>query len=232
MKIFLAVACHNRKRIAELCLPTLAVASRPHDVLALYNDGSTEYDAHWLSRWSNVAIQINEPVGIQLQRRLHLRDFLKTDCELLYFTDHDCIHDPDSLNQAVRLQDKYDGAPICLYNTLAHSRLPGNTLEDDPASEVIWRAVAPGVSYLLTREHVNKIEPFIPVLEHFDWQIPAILGSRFAISRVGYIDHIGWGGQRHPLDEGLDGGDRVIAPTNFLINKRAEVVKELQNAAS
>lgn len=229
--IYIAVACHNRKSIAKLCLPTLAYAARPNDVLALYNDGSTEYDAAWLSRWSNVAIQINEPIGIQLQRRQHLHDFLKTDRELLYFTDHDCIHDPHSLYQAVRLQTIY-GLPTCLYDTLAHSGLPGNTLEDDPASEVIIRAVAPGVSYLLTRDHVNQIKPFIDQLNHFDWEIPAILGGRFAVSRVGYIDHIGWGGQRHPEAEGVDEGDRVKRPTSWLIAKRAEVVARLKQHAT
>ncbi len=225
--IFIAVAAHNRKQVAELCLPTLAAAKRPHDLLRIYNDGSVEYDYTWLLQWADIVQDDRDPIGIQAQRRRHLRDFLKSDFDFLYLTDHDCIHDPDSLNQAIRLQQKY-GLPTCLYDTKAHSRLPGNTLEDDPASEVIIRAVAPGVSYLLTRAHVEFLAPFIDKIEHFDWQIPALLGGRFAVSRVGYIDHIGWGGQRHPVEEGPGGGDKVSAPTDWLIAKRAEVVARLK----
>ncbi len=229
-RIFIAVACHNRRNVAELCLPTLRDSVHPDDSLILYNDGSSEYDDVWLRQFgTGCVVGGRSPVGIQAQRREHLRHFLfSKDATHLYLTDHDCIHDPEWRSNALRLQNKYGGFPTCLYDTKAHSSLKGNTLLDDPASEVIWRAVAPGVSYLLTRDHVNHIVPHIDEIEHFDWQIPALLGNRFAVSRVGYIDHIGWGGERHPAGAGLDEGDRVNMPTKWLAEKRAEVIAKLR----
>lgn len=234
-RIFVAVPCHNRKTIAEQCLPTMRDSMHPDDWLALYNDGSVEYDAEWLYQFLPVvgekklpqgSITSDRLLGIQAQRRMHLRNFLAyEEMTHIYLSDHDVLVDPTWRENALRLQAEHSGAPLCLYNTQAHARIPGNTIEDDPASNVIWRRVAPGVSYLLTREHVESIK--IETLEHFDWQIPAMLGGRFAVSRVGYIDHIGYGGQRHPPEEGFDGGDRVLAPTQWLIDKRAEVVNKL-----
>jgi hypothetical protein len=206
------------------------------DVLSLWNDGSFEYDAEWLTQFlfypNGYVLQNShlQPNGIQVQRQMHLRHFLVFQSFThLYLTDHDCLHDPTWRENALRLQSKYDHKPICLYNTQAHVRLPGNTIEDNPESEVIWRKVAPGVSYLLTREHVDRLAPHISSLQHFDWQIPQLIGP-FAVSRVGYIDHIGWSGERHPVSEGPDGGDRVINPTPWLVAKRAEVVAKLKEA--
>ncbi len=232
-RIYVAVACHNRKAVAEQCLPTLRHPCHPDDTVVLYNDGSTEYDDFWLQRFlpgernsSRAWVSgWNPAIGIQAQRRQHLRDFLeRKDRTHLYFSDHDVLLDPEWRANALRIQGKYGHAPLCLYNTQAHIRLQGNTVDDLDGSEVIWRRVAPGVSYLLTREHVEHIQ--IDRLEHFDWQIPAMIGP-FAVSRVGFVDHIGWGGQRHPVKEGPDGGDRVLNPTPWLVAKRAEVVAAL-----
>lgn len=232
-RIYVAVACHNRKSVAELCLPTLVESVTFMDKLVLHNDGSSEYDASWLRQFTaptanHHVIDHPKPIGIQAQRRLHLTDFLESKEYFthLNLTDHDCIHDPSWAPNALTLQAKYDGAPLCLYNTEAHVRLPGNTIRDEPESKVIWRRVAPGVSYLLTRKHVEQLAPHIGRLEHFDWQIPQLIGP-FAVSRVGYIDHIGWGGERHPISEGPDGGDRVLSPTPWLQAKRAEIVARL-----
>lgn len=221
--LFIAIACHNRKRVAELCLPTMV--AHPDDHLALYNDGSAEYGADWLLQFHPSEV-FNCPVaiGIQAQRRMHMRHFLEGAWTHLYFSDHDCVMDPLWRSEALALQAKY-GAPLCLYNTLAHSQMPGNTLSTE--DDVIWRRVAPGVSYLLTRAHVERVRPFIDDMEHFDWQIPALLGHRFAVSRTSYVDHIGWGGIRHPAGAGPDEGDRATNPTHYLQQKRAEIVEAL-----
>lgn len=235
-QIFIAVACHNRKAVAEQCLPTMRDSMHPDDHLTLWNDGSSEYDSQWLAQFlpggmvgGHILYEMPVPVGIQSQRRRHLQEFLKYPVYThLYFSDHDVLMDPTWRENALRIQAKHGNAPLCLYNTNAHVRLQGNTIEGVQESEVIWRRVAPGVSYLLTREHVERLRPHIDKLEHFDWQIPALIGP-FAVSRVGYIDHIGWGGQRHPAHEGIDGGDRVLNPTPWLVAKRAEVVAELRD---
>lgn len=235
--IMVAIACHNRRLVAELCLPTMRDSLTDIDMLLLCNDGSTEYDTQDLEhfREGDMLTILNgcyPPIGIQEQRKAHLRFFLNNASAAthLYLTDHDCIHDPLWRTEALRFQAKYNGLPLCLYNTQAHVRLPGNTIEDKPDSEVIIRQVAPGVSYFLTRAHVEQLASYIDGISHFDWQIPAMLGGRFAVSRVGYCDHIGWGGRNHPENEDADGGDRVLAPTQFLIEKRAEIVSKLKGA--
>jgi hypothetical protein len=236
MKIYIAVPCHNRKSIAALCIPTILAARRSgtEDAVTLWNDGSTEYDWPWLEKFKPDAVMSwppEENMGVEKQRILHLKTFFLTDFTHLYFTDLDAIHDPSALSELLRLQGKYGGAPICGYDTIAHSSLFGNTIEDNPDSEVIWRRVAPGISYLLTRYHVERIMPRVEHLTAFDWEIPAILGGRFAVTRRSVVDHIGFGGLRHPPGASLDQGDRCNNPTPWLVEKRAEVVKELQNAA-
>jgi len=231
-RLFIAIACHNRRRIAEQCLPTVVAGMDPNDYLALFNDGSTEYDTPWLQALIPSAIVITSrvPNGIQAQRRTHLDLFLKSDATHLYLTDHDMIHDPEWRTAALGLAAEYDG-PVCLYNTDAHAKLAGNTFKDDPDEKVIRRHYAPGCSYLLRRKDVERIREFIPQLAHFDWQIPALLRYSFLTSRTSWCDHIGFGGERHPKDAGYDEGDRALNPTPWLQRKRAEVVAALQGVA-
>jgi hypothetical protein len=146
----------------------------------------------------------------------------------LYLTDSDAIHDPSWRSEAMRLQSMAAGAPVCLYNTMAHVTIQGNTIEDDLDSDVIWRRVAPGISYWLTRDHVAKIMPFVEQLQHWDWQVPEILGHRFAVARRSYVDHIGFGGMHHPRSEGFDGGDRSLNPSVPLIRLRRQIVARLK----
>ncbi len=233
-RILVCIAAHNRKAVAELCLPTMAPTLTEADALRIYDDCSKEFDANWLTQFlrknspgdDSVSMMTGFQIGIQGQRRVHLSRFLTSDYSHLYLTDHDCIHDPEWRSHALRLQEKYDQRPLCLYNTRAHSEMVGNTIADEADSEVIWRRFAPGVSYFLTRAHVEKLRSFILSLQHFDWQIPSILGP-FATSRTSYVDHIGWGGERHPVSEGVDGGDRASNPTEWLVKKRAEIVAKL-----
>lgn len=229
-RLFIAIACHNRRRIAEECLPTVAAGMDPkRDYLTLFNDGSTEYDADWLQSLVPIATVVSSPApsGIQAQRRAHLELFLKSDATHLYLTDHDMIHDPEWRGAAFGLAATYD-APVCLYNTAAHADLKGNTFKDDPDEDVIRRHYAPGCSYFLCRKDVERIREFIPQLAHFDWQIPALLRYSFVTSRMSWCDHIGFGGERHPKGAGYDEGDRALNPTQWLQRKRAQVVAALQ----
>jgi hypothetical protein len=229
-RIYIAVSCHNRRQIAEQCLPTLRASVGDQDVFVCRNDGSVEYDTHWLRQWADRAIEASPsglPLGIEANRRIQLHEFWESDCDLLYFTDHDTIHDISWREYALHLREKYGDILIGLYNTQAHERLAGNTRIDDPQSEVIIRRYAPGVSYLLSRNHVKILLPVVGQITAFDWQIPDLLGNHCAISRISYLDHIGLGGLRHPINEGPDGGDRATSPTEFLIQKRREIVAAL-----
>ncbi len=226
-RIYIAVACWNRKRIAGPCLPTLKGAAGPDDRIHLFNDGSTEYDTPWLEQFGDKVFGSTR-MGIEAQRRMHLAAFWHSEFEYLYFTDHDAIHDPDAMDFGIHLSLKYGGPLVCLYNTMAHVRLAGNTTGDCDGSQVIWRRYAPGISYLLTREHVKELIPKLSSITNFDWNIPDILGNHCAVSRVSYCDHIGFGGDRHPKDEGVDGGDVALNPTDWLVIKRAQIITKLK----
>ena len=200
------------------------------DLLLCFDDGSKEYGPTFLEQWADVAIRVSSPIGIERQRANHFRAFWESDFEYLYLTDSDALHSIRWRAQAEHLVNVTGGAPICLYNTDAHVRLVGNLIEDKPESEVIWRRVAPGISYFLSREHVRKVITALPMMpEHWnwDWTVPGLLGNRFAVSRVSYVDHLGLGGIHHPKDEGLDGGDRALNPTPELVKLRAKAVKAL-----
>lgn len=242
-RILVSIPCHNRSKIAAVCLPTVRAGLGRNDIMKCYDDGSTEYGpnstevvkflsglgAHWVS-WRRYAI------GIEKQRREHFKFFGEIQgvesFTHLYLTDADALHDPEWRDHALRLQEKHDGAPLCLYDTNAHVRMGANTIEDDPDSDVIWRKFAPGVSYLLTAAHVAKVLDKLSIIPddhwNWDWTVPTILGNRFAVSRVGYVDHIGFGGYHHPPEEGYDGGDRVRNPTPKLVEMRATAVAWLK----
>jgi len=227
-RLYICIPCRNRRAIAELCLPTVKAGAVKGDEMVCYNDGSSEYGSEFLHGCGADVVVDGRNIGIQAQRRNHLKEFLnRIEFTHLYFTDLDAMHDPTWRSHGLRLQQEYGGA-VCLYNTQAHVRLQGNTIEDDPAKEVIFRGVAPGISYLLTRAQVEGFKDYIPVLQHFDWEIPALLGNRFTVSRVSFVDHIGYGGERHPAKEGYDGGDVALNPTARLIQMRREVVTKLK----
>ncbi len=230
-RLLICIPCHNRRRIAELCVPTVTEGMRGGDVLNLYNDGSTEYGQDFLFGLGANNVAVMEPsIGIERQRRIHFGDFDPSRFTHLYLTDSDALHDPQWRECALNLQSDWGGYPVCLYDTTAHSRLAGNTIKDDPFDEVIFRRVAPGISYLLTADHVATVMKAIKEMPdplHWDWTVPAILGNKMAISRVSYVDHLGVGGLHHPWGVGYDGGDRATNPTAFLVQKRAEVVAKL-----
>ena len=233
-RIFIAIPVHNRVAIAAQCIPTVRAGVADGDLLMVYDDGS---DPAAYGEIDELVHQTRPAIGIERQRRLHFEQFWDVVFEKfthLYLTDADALHDPNWREELLRLQQKHGGAPICGYNTEAHARLKGNTIEDDPASEVIWRRAAPGISYLLTREHVEKVVkalPGLPEYWHWDWTVPALLGNRFAVCRRSLVDHIGYQGLHHPTEEGPDGGDRALNPTEWLVKKRAEVVAALSQPA-
>jgi len=230
-RIMVIIPFRDRKRVAELCVPTIAETLTAADYFVACNDGSTEYGAEFLTKLgADRVFTAQTPHGIEAQRRTHLAYYWSYQHAYshLYFTDPDALHDPEWRSYALDLQAKAGGAPVCLYNTATHVRMVGNTIEEDIPKGIVWRRVAPGISYLLTREHVGRIMTALHALNNFDWMIPALLGGRFAVSRKSYVDHIGWGGMHHPLTEGPEGGDVGLNCTDWLVKKRSEVVECLR----
>jgi hypothetical protein len=236
--VLIYIPIHNRLAIARECVPTVRDGMHPRDdILAGCDDGSTErFTAELASEFDRFHID-NPAIGIEAQRRSHFMVASRLMLDVtgpthLYLTDADAIHDPNWRSELLRIQDSLGGMPVCGYNTRAHSDLIGNTL-DESHPEVVIRRFAPGISYLLTREHVEKVVKWLeanPEKLHwsFDWQVPSILGGRFAVTKTSYVDHIGYGGYHHPPDAGWDGGDRATAPTKWLVEKRAEIVGRLK----
>lgn len=236
-RLYIAIPVHNRLAIAQECIPTVrAGIAHEQDAITLYDDGSSEGGNNAAVEMAILACansiqRSTTSIGIERQRRQHFLDFSRlTDFTHLYLCDADAIHDPNWRSTLLRLQAEHGGAPICGYDTTAHSSLAGNTIEDSPASEVIWRKFAPGISYLLTRAHAEVIVKALPHLpEHWDWDwsVPSLLGNRFAVTRQSVVEHVGVGGLHHAKDAGWEGGDRATNPTQWLVQKRREVVGRL-----
>lgn len=235
-RIYIATPVHGRLNLAEECIPTVAAGCDSGDFLDLWFDGGGQrLSGKTFNGASKGGIEIEEPaIGIERQRRKHFEKFalMPSDYTHLYLTDADAPHDPNWRSELLRIQAAHGGAPVCGYNTAAHASMVGNTIGED--GEVIWRRFAPGVSYLLTREHVEKVVRWLkanPEVHHWhwDWTVPSILGHRFAVTKTSYCEHVGAGGMHHPADAGYDGGDRALNPTPAVAKLRAEIVAKLQS---
>lgn len=231
-RLYIAIPVRDRMAIAAQCVPTVREAF-PEDWIHLYDDGTTEEGAEshrmkLLACASGVA-RSSPAIGIEAQRRMHLKDFWERRDEFtgLYFTDADAIHDPTARERLLALQEQTAGRLVCGYNTLAHVALKC-VVEDDPRKPYVIRRVAPGISYLLTREHVERIMSYVDRIQHFDWQIPAILGGQCVVARESCVEHIGWKGAHHKDEYGMDGGDRALNPTPWLVAKRSEILDTLR----
>lgn len=224
-RLYIAIAVHNRMAIAEQCVPTVrAGMALGSDVLALYDDGSTEKMGPRLMA-SASTMSLSRNIGINAQRRKHFMDFWARvpDFTHLYLCDSDAPHDPEWRSRALALQAEHK-APVCLYRTETHAKYPDNIFRDDPGENVIWQRWAPGVSYLLTKEHVREVMKHLAGAKQWDWDwaVPAILGNRMAVSRVSYVDHIGMGGMHDK--PGDPDHERASNPTPWLVEKRKEII--------
>lgn len=230
-RLFIAIPVHNRLEIGELCIPTVYASKNPDDVLRIYDDGSDDEErAQNIGKCSDEFKRTELPIGIEGQRRANFRDFWSRKDEFthLYLTDQDAPHDPNWRAHLLGLQEESGGLPVCGYNTMAHVSLPGNLVQDESAKPYLIRRVAPGISYLLTRQHVERVVKHVEMLNHWDWQVPGLLGYRMCIARQSQCEHIGEKGMHHPKGAGYDGGDRAINPTPWLVEKRAEIVAKLK----
>lgn len=229
-RIYIAIPIAGRTQIARECIPTVLDSVGPEDKVVVYVDSRDDDTIRLANEFSDRAeILVNGPLGIEAQRRVHILDYcaLSSRFSHLYMTDADAPHDPSWRSELLRIQASVGGAPLCGYNTAAHANMAGNTISEE--AEVIWRKFAPGISYLLTREHMERVVKSGQRLTNFDWQIPAILGYRFAVTRTSYVEHVGHMGMHHPPDAGYEGGDRALNPTPAVAKLRAEIVQKVKD---
>jgi hypothetical protein len=225
-RLFICIPCHDRKAVLQACLPSMLASKYAGDTVRCYNDGSSEYNADWLlaqgADWAQNCVRI----GVDAQRQMHIRDFREaTDYTHLYFSDSDMLMDPHWRERLLEIHAR-TGALTCGYNTQTHEDYVKNTFKLE--GDIVWRRFAPGCSYLLSREQVEKIAAVMPEKVNFDWFIPGVLGYRCAISDVSCCDHIGFAGLHDEHQKpGHVSQERALNPTSWLVEKRKEVLASL-----
>lgn len=229
-RIMICIPVFNRVAIAAQCIPTVRESMYAEDHLAIYDDGSVEAVIPLVVDNDSYHVQFNEDgsaknLGVDAQRRQHILDFWRcTEFTHLYFSDADAFVDPHWRQRLLDIQGR-TGLLTCGYHTQTHEDYTNNVYARKDG--IVFTRFAPGVSYLLSREHVAKIIDAMPEKWCFDWMIPGILGYKCAVSDVSCVDHISLGGMHH-VGEGLNSGDRALNPTEALIAKRAEIVSNLK----
>lgn len=229
-RLYIAIPTYNRRRIAELCIPTVRAGMADGDCLIVYDDGSQEkpWDSDAILK-AATGFVASDSIGIDAQRRKHILEFWDNreihGCNFLYLMDSDSPHDPDWRKAAMALHINY-GAPVCLYRTQTHADYHKNIFKDDPNQSVIWQRFSPGVSLLLSLEQVARIANMIPERWSWDWHIAGLFGYKMAVSRVSYCCHIDGGGLHSP-ESGI-GPEMATHPTDWLVKKREEILNELR----
>jgi glycosyltransferase involved in cell wall biosynthesis len=234
MKLQIVVSTWNRREITELSLRQTSRFKADADLI-VYDDYSTEYDLDWLRRIAGDVRQAPRKLGIAALRAYQFREFLRSDAELVYFTDNDVLHDPTFVFRLRRMYDLIPAVklPVCLYNSSFHSA-PENSLKE--TREVEIRKTAPGISQLYDRSMAERIvaglveKPGLEGLYGWDYHLPMILQLPWIQTRTSYLEHFGAGGMHNSAgDEGLE-RDRALNPTPYLVHARESVVRWLAAA--
>lgn len=214
--------------------------------LYVYNDWSTDYDNEFLEPLCDNVVKLPESNhvvvknesnkkgrGVQLLRWYQFREFLKSDFDLLYFTDSDAIHDINFEQQLISLYKKYTSKngnhlPICLYDTIFHSQTPLKETND-----VFMRKTAPGISHLYDKEMVQTIVNFLDTLKEeptYGWDYYSIdwLKRPCLTTKISFVEHFGAveGSMHTPTGEW--DRDRAKNPTKYLLDIRKNVIDYLE----
>lgn len=218
-RLFICIPCFNRRKVVEQCLPTVIASKYAGDEVRCYNDGSTKYGVGFLRALGADWAGNYENMGVDAQRRMHILDFMEAEgFSHAYFTDSDALHDPHWRGRLLEIQNE-TGLLTCGYHTATHENYKNNVYARKGG--IVFTRFAPGVSYLLTRKHVEKIAAHLPERWSWDWAVPSLLGYQCAVSDVSCVDHIGVGGTH------VD--DVALNPTDWLVKKRAEVMSCLKS---
>jgi peptidylprolyl isomerase len=225
--ILICVSVFNRKKITQLSLLQTMRYKTPHCRLQVYNDHSTEYDNSFLEPYADEVIRLPDKMGIHKLRRHQLRQFLRTNFDLLYFTDNDVIHDPQYIKVMEALYETgQEKLPVCLYNTAFHN-FEGNILYKGQG--IALKKTAPGVSMLFDRTMAERIMSMWDRAGNahdiigWDFRVIAYLGLPWLTSEESYLEHYGAAGIHSPDFE----TDRAENPTPYLKETRENVLRHL-----
>lgn len=223
MKILIACANYNRKKVAQTCFYQTFRTIFDKDRMIIYDDCSDEYKPEevFKDRCHELAVS-KENLGIHKQRGHQIREFVEVyqDYDALYFTDSDAYHDP-GWRQRLEVLSKTGFPIIGLYDSPCHQE---NTIDNENPDYFV-RRYCPGISMLITREVAKKVNesPLCLEMPSWDYNVSEISQAPTIISRISYVEHFGAGGLHSDDFE----RDRAINPTRTLRKKRGDVLRKI-----
>jgi len=239
--IVILVTTWDRRETVDICLRNMA-DFKQNAKLVVIDDGSSEYDHHWLLDMGVDYVIRHEKHGEGgsagvAKLRVEGFDYVLEnypEAEWVYCTDSDVYHDPA---WATRLAEITTALPtysqFSLYNSISQIGR-GVTITDDLMNELrlIRRAECPGASMLLRTDVLMAAgSPYEITPEHvarhgaWDHVISTYLSKyRIIISEVSYAEHYGI--------KGIHGynAEHSINPTGYLIAREESVLKALNRA--
>lgn len=222
MKIWTTVATWNRKKITEICLKQLH-SHKQDSFLHVSDDYSTDYSLDDLSKYCDLVERPSKKLGIHAMRCWEIEQFLKTDYDLIYFTDNDAFHDPSYIDRLKDVYSRYK-LPVSLYNTRWHFM---NTISED--GDTVIRSSMPGISQLYNREMATRILNTVRQIGvpdyAWDYRFVEYLKTQTVTTKTSYIEHFGPGGIHNPGNDFER--DRATNPTMYLIEKRQPIINYL-----
>jgi hypothetical protein len=222
MKIWTSVATWNRKKITEIVLKQLYL-NKQNSFLHVSDDYSTEYACEDMSKYCDNIERPLKKLGIHHLRCWEIEQFLKTDYDLVYFTDNDAFHDPSYIDRLKDIYKRYK-MPVSLYNTRWHFN---NTIQDD--GDVIVRSTIPGISQLYDRKMatviLNTINQIGKINYAWDYRMIEYLKTTTVTTATSYVEHFGIDGIHNPSKDFER--DRATNPTMYLVEKRQPIINYL-----
>jgi hypothetical protein len=186
------------------------------DLMVAYDDGSKEYGPTFLEQWADLAVREPASIGVERQRANHFPRLLGV---RFRFSLPDgfgraafdpLAHPGGAAHQRVRRRSRLP---------LQHRRARSAREQHDRRRSRSGRHLAPSrAGHQLHVEPRTRPQSYRRAADDArcigtgTGRFRPLLGNRFAVSRVSYVDHLGIGGMHHPPEEGMDGGDRALNP--------------------
>lgn len=211
--IYFFLTTYNRKSITKKCIDNLnKINIKKYGFFHIHDDGSTEYDTEWLYKFKPNKVSKSENVGIDKIMLNKIALFKKDEgFDYFYSCDNDMIHDPDFIDKAIELYEKYK-LPLTLYNTKYHNK---NIIREN--SDVFLLESFPGASLFFHKKDVEYLKDY-RILQNgtrsWDWHMVEIFKKRFICPKISYCDHFGLNGLHDCQD------DVATNPTNYLKKRR------------
>jgi hypothetical protein len=224
-KIFVATQTFNRPIVAQTCLSQQVSVLGDNAQMHVWDDASEfKPDLSGLNLSSYTQLKLN--VGPGNMRLLQIKAFLLSDCDRLYFTDSDAVLDPQWLHICFDLESCHPRVGvICLYRSLFHENF-GFPIQKHNNIGYRIAEFAPGISYWIKRETIEKAANIGDISESWDFVLPKRLGVYCATTNTSYVDHYGAGGIHTP--KGQWDRDRALKPTKYLSDMRKKILPILK----